>query len=57
MTHLVDELKLRFANGVDRDWPSHEFNALALAAFESQFRLIPAFRAYCEGRGRTPLCS
>jgi hypothetical protein len=51
---LAEELERRFAAGVRIPWSDQEFDALALAAFRLQFEHIPAYRAFCERRGRTP---
>ena len=51
---LAEKLVRRFDAGVRGAWPEPELEALALAAFALQFERIPAYRAFCERRGRTP---
>jgi hypothetical protein len=51
---LAEALERRFAAGVRAAWRDEDFDALALAAFALQFERIPAYRALCERRGRTP---
>jgi len=51
---LADRLERRFAAGVRSPWSHEEIDALALQAFALQFERIPAYRALCERRGRTP---
>jgi hypothetical protein len=51
---LAARLARAFAGGVRGGWSEAEFRDLALQAFTLQFDRIPAFRAFCEGRGRTP---
>ncbi|HUF75303.1 MAG TPA: hypothetical protein VMM35_03450 [Longimicrobiales bacterium] len=51
---LAQQLERRFATGVRAAWSESEFDDLALAAFALQFERIPAYRAFCDGRGRTP---
>jgi hypothetical protein len=53
-TGIAEELELRFARGVAEPWPDQDFDALALSAFRLQYEAEPAFRAFCDGRGRTP---
>jgi hypothetical protein len=51
---LAAELQLRFSRGVGVPWTEEEFNWFALLSFGEQFRTNPTYRAFCEGRGRTP---
>jgi hypothetical protein len=51
---LAEELESRMAEGVSRPWTGDGFEDLALRAFRVQFEHVPAFRAFCEARGRTP---
>lgn len=51
---LAERLERRFEAGVRAPWPEAAFQELALAAFALQFERIPPYRAFCEGRGRTP---
>lgn len=51
---FAGELERRFAAGVRAPWSDADFDALARAAFRLQFEQIPAYRAFCERRGRTP---
>lgn len=53
-TGLAEELERRFARGTEEPWPDQDFDALALSAFRIQYEAEPAFRAFCDGRGRTP---
>jgi len=52
---LAEELESRMAEGVSRPWTGGELEDLALRVFRVQFEQIPAFRAFCESRGRTPI--
>jgi len=51
---LAEELESRMAEGVSRAWTRDGFDELALRVFRVQFERVPAFRAFCEVRGRTP---
>ncbi len=51
---LRRELLALFAAGAEPPLPDATFNALALRVFEHQFRLSPAYAAYCRRRGLTP---
>jgi len=51
---LARKLERCFDDGVREPWPSSDFTSLALEAFSLQFDRIPAYRTFCEGRGRTP---
>jgi hypothetical protein len=51
---LAEKLVRRFDAGVRTPWAEAAFEELALAAFALQFERIPAYRAFCEVRGRTP---
>jgi hypothetical protein len=51
---LADELEERFGRGVEATWDERVFERLALEAFQVQFDRIPAYRAFCEHRGKTP---
>lgn len=53
-TDLAGQLERRFSEGVEEPWPAEEFERLAMAAFALQYERVPAFRAFCEGRDRTP---
>jgi hypothetical protein len=51
---LAEKLERRFDAGVGAPWTDAAFQELALAAFALQFERIPSYRAFCQGRGRTP---
>jgi hypothetical protein len=51
---LADRLERRFDAGARAPGERSDFEALALQAFALQFGQISAYRAFCEGRGRTP---
>jgi hypothetical protein len=51
---LAEKLERRFDAGVGAAWTDAAFQELALAAFALQFERIPSYRAFCQGRGRTP---
>jgi len=51
---LTTDLERRLDTGVASAWPDRDFEQSALAAFALQFDAIDAYRAFCEGRGRTP---
>ncbi len=52
--NLADELRRRFAAGVDTGWTESDFTMLALAAFAIQFESIEPYRRFCQGRASTP---
>jgi hypothetical protein len=54
LSALAARLERRFAAGVRMPWSHEEIDSLALEAFALQFERIPAYRALCERRGRTP---
>jgi hypothetical protein len=51
---LAEKLERLFDAGVRTPWPESAFEKLALAAFRLQFERIASYRAFCEGRARTP---
>ena len=50
---LRDELLARFRQGAAA-LPDDAFDALVLRVFAHNFEAVPAYRAYCEARDRTP---
>ena len=54
MTDLRDTLLQRFRQGPSSLTEADDFNRLALAVFDHNFASVPAYRAYCEARDRTP---
>lgn len=53
-TGLRTELLQLFHDGADSPLPDAEFEAFALRVFARNFETVPAYRAYCVARGRTP---
>lgn len=51
---LARRLESRFAAGVGQPWSEEDFDRLAMEVFRLQYERVSAFRAFCEGRGRTP---
>lgn len=51
---LRQELLRLFRSGAEAPLPEHRFNALACRVFAHNFQSVPAYRAYCTARGRTP---
>ena len=51
---LAGELEERFEQGVGATWDERAFEGLALQTFQVQFERVPAYRALCESRGKTP---
>jgi hypothetical protein len=51
---LRQELIRLFRSGADAPVPEHRFNSLACRVFAHNFESVPAYRAYCQARGRTP---